>query len=309
MGHLQIAYHLFVIIIGFIALSIAGFWAKKTRESYLRDFCILYAFFTGALIFTLLHQYLILNVADYSIDVLYWIIGIKQVLNFAIVVAAIQLFTGIYQIKARKKITLAMLALMIIAYAFMFSPIGATLDRAQQGLQLGVGYQIAASIYFLSFTFMLIIGYGFLTRVLHTKMISFVIGLLIFASVGYIETLFSMLGVINLSSIILTQASDFFFSSIPYALYGIFLVYYFLNAPVPTSINLAQVPEIFFEQYGITDREREIIQKVMLGMSNADVGEALFISLATVKTHLHNIYQKLEIDSRYELIAKIRSAQ
>jgi DNA-binding NarL/FixJ family response regulator len=69
------------------------------------------------------------------------------------------------------------------------------------------------------------------------------------------------------------------------------------------------LPEAFRTKYGITDREGEIILKVVQGKSNADIASELFISLATVKTHLHNIYRKLEVDSRYDLLARVRSGQ
>jgi DNA-binding CsgD family transcriptional regulator len=69
------------------------------------------------------------------------------------------------------------------------------------------------------------------------------------------------------------------------------------------------LPEAFLTKYNITDREREIILKVVQGKSNADIAGELFISLATVKTHLHNIYRKIDVDSRYDLLARVRSGQ
>jgi DNA-binding CsgD family transcriptional regulator len=309
MGHLQIAYYLFVILIGLIALSIAGFWAQKTREVYLRDFCILYILFTAALIFTLFSQYLIINVENYSLTMLFWILGTKQVINFAVVVAAIRLLLEIYGFAFKNKITIAFLVLMAIASLFMFTPIGATLDVERQGLQLGFGYQIASGIYFLSFTFVIIFGFTYLRRVSKTRLFSFTIGLLIFACVGYIETTLSMIPVIREEPVALTDTAHFLVSSIPYAFYGIFLVNYFLNTPVPIFLDMSQIPESFFQRYAITDREKEIIQCVVEGKSNAEIAEELVISLATVKTHLHNIYGKFDIDSRYDLIAKIRQSQ
>jgi DNA-binding NarL/FixJ family response regulator len=51
----------------------------------------------------------------------------------------------------------------------------------------------------------------------------------------------------------------------------------------------------------ITDREREIIREVALGLRNAEVARKLFISEVTVKRHLSNIFQKLGIRDRVEL--------
>lgn len=54
--------------------------------------------------------------------------------------------------------------------------------------------------------------------------------------------------------------------------------------------------------YGITNREKEIIQLIFSGKSNKEIGEILFISVKTVKYHVYNIYRKLKIKNRIELI-------
>jgi two-component system nitrate/nitrite response regulator NarL len=51
----------------------------------------------------------------------------------------------------------------------------------------------------------------------------------------------------------------------------------------------------------ITPREREIIRFVALGMRNAEVAKKLTISEVTVKSHLNNIFQKLNLRGRTEL--------
>ena len=51
----------------------------------------------------------------------------------------------------------------------------------------------------------------------------------------------------------------------------------------------------------LTGREKEIIRLVSLGLSNQEIADQLFISDKTVKTHLSNIYKKLEMTNRTEL--------
>ena len=51
----------------------------------------------------------------------------------------------------------------------------------------------------------------------------------------------------------------------------------------------------------VTPRELEIVRMVALGLRNKDIGEKLFISEGTVRIHLHNIYQKLDVKGRMEL--------
>jgi DNA-binding NarL/FixJ family response regulator len=53
----------------------------------------------------------------------------------------------------------------------------------------------------------------------------------------------------------------------------------------------------------LTPREREILQLLADGLSNADVGERLFISQETVKSHVRHILTKLEADTRTQAVA------
>ncbi len=52
----------------------------------------------------------------------------------------------------------------------------------------------------------------------------------------------------------------------------------------------------------LSKRELEILQLLANGLRNFDVAERLFISNATVKKHIENIYNKLQIHSRAELV-------
>lgn len=51
----------------------------------------------------------------------------------------------------------------------------------------------------------------------------------------------------------------------------------------------------------LTEREREIVQRVMQGMTNKEIAIRLGISQKTVKSHLHSIFGKLKISRRFQL--------
>ncbi|MDJ0458175.1 response regulator transcription factor [Arthrobacter sp. NQ7] len=53
----------------------------------------------------------------------------------------------------------------------------------------------------------------------------------------------------------------------------------------------------------LTPREAELLSLLTEGLSNRELGQRLFISEATVKTHLAHIYSKLGVDSRAAAIA------
>jgi len=58
-----------------------------------------------------------------------------------------------------------------------------------------------------------------------------------------------------------------------------------------------QRPDIGFD---LTDREREILALLVKGLSNVEISNQLFISMATVKYHLTNIFSKLGAKNRVE---------
>jgi two-component system NarL family response regulator len=57
----------------------------------------------------------------------------------------------------------------------------------------------------------------------------------------------------------------------------------------------------------LTQRERDIVMLIVSGASNKEVGEALDISERTVKGHLSNIFQKLDVPDRLKLVLYVNS--
>ena len=54
----------------------------------------------------------------------------------------------------------------------------------------------------------------------------------------------------------------------------------------------------------LSDREREILELISAGLSNREIADRLFIALSTVKTHINNIYSKLDVKSRTKALAR-----
>lgn len=57
----------------------------------------------------------------------------------------------------------------------------------------------------------------------------------------------------------------------------------------------------------ISEREYDVIKELCKGKSNLEIAENLFVSMNTIKTHLKNIFSKMEVKSRAELVNKILS--
>lgn len=58
------------------------------------------------------------------------------------------------------------------------------------------------------------------------------------------------------------------------------------------------------KEYGLTRREKEILQLLVNGINKKHIADDLSISLYTVDTHLKNIYAKLQVHSQIDVVAK-----
>lgn len=68
--------------------------------------------------------------------------------------------------------------------------------------------------------------------------------------------------------------------------------------------KLIQTKDGLVEQ--LSERELEVLRLIAAGLSNRRISEELYISLSTAKTHLRNIYGKLNVHSRTKAIVKAK---
>jgi ATP/maltotriose-dependent transcriptional regulator MalT len=54
----------------------------------------------------------------------------------------------------------------------------------------------------------------------------------------------------------------------------------------------------------LSDREAEVLALLVTGLTNREIAEELVVTEGTIKWHVHNIYQKLDVSGRAEAIAR-----
>ena len=80
--------------------------------------------------------------------------------------------------------------------------------------------------------------------------------------------------------------------------------YFFIETP--TIMDRIEISAIFLKKYGITSREKEVIELLLAGLSIKEIGGKLDRSFKTINNHIYNIYQKTGVSSKLELLNLIK---
>lgn len=75
----------------------------------------------------------------------------------------------------------------------------------------------------------------------------------------------------------------------------------YLEAETNTELNKEEINNL-----NLSSRELEVLALVAQGMSNSEIAEKLFLSLSTIKTHVSNLFVKMDVKRRTQLIEKSR---
>lgn len=75
--------------------------------------------------------------------------------------------------------------------------------------------------------------------------------------------------------------------------------------PTPT-VSAAVINYEQIKKLGLTQREHEVLVKMAEGLSNQEIGAQLFLSESTIKTHVSNIFIKLDVKRRTQAVQVAR---
>jgi DNA-binding CsgD family transcriptional regulator len=76
------------------------------------------------------------------------------------------------------------------------------------------------------------------------------------------------------------------------------------SEPAVPKVHVISALDAFCHAHCLTIREKEVLSELLAGRSALEIAEKLYISGGTVKTHIHNLYQKVEVTRKSELIRK-----
>lgn len=95
-----------------------------------------------------------------------------------------------------------------------------------------------------------------------------------------------------------------------------------LQIPIAIFVGIGLMKNLFISQplvqqysnlqllqtnYSLTKREIEVIHCIIESMSNKDIAENLHISVSTANRHIYNIYKKMDVNNKMQLLKKLNS--
>ncbi len=90
--------------------------------------------------------------------------------------------------------------------------------------------------------------------------------------------------------------------TLQFLLFSLCSLYSGLSSPFPLAENADEAAQL----YGLSPREKDVLSLIMEGRTNEQIGEELYISLSTVKTHVSRIFEKTGARNRLEAAALCR---
>ena len=114
--------------------------------------------------------------------------------------------------------------------------------------------------------------------------------------------------------LIVDNATDIYIGLIAvfFTALGVWVAMQLVKPKTQTIIVEKEVPEKFYvnetelKKLDLSNREYEVLQHLAKGYSNADIANNLFLSVSTVKTHVSNLFLKMDVKSRTQTIEKAK---
>lgn len=301
-AHALVIYYAVVITGGIVSISISVFGTLRSRISSYWFLVAFYAIFTLDIIAILVREYLLLNIETYSFRAIVATYGVNSYLGPAYLLAVVLYLhraLGARWMRTRDWLTVAVAASIGVIYAL---PGSVRVDIERFAIRLGGAVVWAQIAYLAILAYVVIIGVSSLNRDRTRRELILFVSLIFFGVIGLIESFGGVLmGEEHRVILIGAGAEPPLFSTIPYLVFGGVMTYYFGAYLLSETRPPTPIRQSFAELFSLSPREQEVLQLLNEGYSNREIAEKLYVSLATIKTHAHNIYEKTGVSSRFEL--------
>jgi DNA-binding CsgD family transcriptional regulator len=301
MQHIIIFFYLVTLITGAASLAVSCFIYTRTKYRLLLYYIgFLFSFSLFAFCFYLVISYTNLNLEQVNFNFLLTIVAVS-LLSLLLLMVFIPLLTHALvdresPIRRNTIIIASIITVLTLASSF-------TVDMAEKRIDQTLDYRV----YLPLGLFYLVILYSIFLKILYFKRLDderkkitkslIILNLVFFPGLLYDLHLYM-------------TYNAFVFTPVLYILFTILFTVYIIKRYINTQRQIAAVNdgssyEDILSHAGITSREKEILLLLLKGAGNNKIAQDLYISTNTVKTHIRNIFQKLDVKSRFELAMKL----
>jgi DNA-binding CsgD family transcriptional regulator len=297
-GHLIVVYGFLVVAAGIVAIVIAAMGARRTRDPHRTSYLAFIISFTASVAL-----YLVLAYAEVNLDLgdrllLVWG-ALDALVDVLVVLTAVFFYHSLFGLSFAKRVE----TVLVVVSAASYGLFGVAAFAGTAGVIGRASVYGAMGFYYILFVYLIVLCVVNLGRLTAWRERFFGFGLFIFALVGIAESLMTLPKVPGSQLVDLIAPHRFYLSTIP------FLLWCLASSIVLWRTDHGQRPRrglaAFCERHGISLREREVLELILEGYSNAEIGDRLFISLQTVKSHAHHLYEKTGLGGRVALLATV----
>jgi DNA-binding CsgD family transcriptional regulator len=302
MPHFLVLYYIAVIMLGLAALAVSVVGTIRSRVASYWFLILFYGAFTASVAALFAREYLYVNIAGFSLQAALMSYLVGSLLTVLCVTAITLYYHRVFAVRFQRFRDALVAAVALLNAAGFLWPEAVSLDASRDLFVRNLPILLASGAYMALFAYLLVVGAVGSKADRPPRELVLIWGAYAFGVVGFLESLLGFVAQLRDPVVRLSAAGQgFMFSTVPYALFGCILAYYFGSYLVADSAPPREVGDEFARRFQISTREREVIVLLNEGLGNREIAQKLFVSLATVKTHVHNIYEKTGARSRYEL--------
>ena len=300
MKHILFFFYIFSFLSGIAAFLNLFLIYIKTRSINLRNYLFVFGFFYIMSILSAVYIYLDTNIHSKSFIIIKSLFTLNFISQSIFIFYIFESIIGIFKIPFTKlrRVMLVVLSFSPITYFFGVLVYASSFETFMKMIDIW-------SIIFSLLLFLLLLSFAirykkYFSRIEEEETKKIV-------KIG-----FFLYFIFLTTHIIITPLSYFgctvsFFSDAYFGLFVIthssyciyFSIRYYMNKMTLNSSEA--ITDYFLQKYLITPREKEVIEKLMLGFSNKDIAASMDITEGTVKVFVYNIYQKVGVKNRMSL--------
>ena len=320
MQHLLPLYLIFSILPGIAALTVLSALASRLKNRGLTFYLIAYGCLTVTLLSDLVRFYLGINISEEISSGIFALISLNIPFSLLMQTTLPLAVNEMTRPPGKRWIDMAFILTAIIELAIYYTPLVMRYSRETQTIFFGPVFP------FVSIIQILLIGYSVGMIIIRRRTImnvtvrryiltTAIIIAVFLPAIAYDQFYFQ--GVASTDTVpMATILSPFFYAVLSLATLFFGIRFMMSSANQDNQIDSplrdgqetspAVILRNLAKSAGLSERETAIIPLMVQGLGNKQIALQLHISSKTVGNHIYNMYRKLNISSRYELIALLK---